>query len=398
MDVLKRALVLSAVLLLCLGFVPSAGAATIPEVRYTLGGARSLIYVNNPEQLIPSDLGDRTLGNKIILSVTVQPGAHRNWFEHMNQSGGTLGYGVQLYNPNSVAVTVKVHGSGFINNALGGQPWAQMFNNYSTAGTSYTVAARSVLWLLRRDASVIQGNFFSGIVDFTVSGGAVAVHNYAYRSFGNLDGTAQYQGYVRRISPYLSHNEALVYKGTSPYTEAVASNVNFTVSNADGRGELKVSHAQFDLTAGAYTPAYVRQRGWYANIGPAMNANAITSDMISIDTPGWGVISPVTRSDGTGNYPNFGNWAVVYKLRGTITNTGTFARNVSFNLQAPDYACIAYKGVDGRWYEYNLVPNEYIQYSWMSVPATGQPVPYEVSFVLGGPAAGNLFHSVALNN
>lgn len=395
---MRRPTLLLALLMLCMGSGPAARAATIPEVSYTLGGARSLIYVNNPEQLITSDLGDRTLGNKIILSVTAQPGAHRNWFEHMNQSGGTLGYGVQLYNPNSFAVTVKVHGTGSINNAFGGKPWAQLFNTYSTPGTSYTVAARGVLWLLRRDASVIQGNFFSGVVDFTVSGGAVTVHNYAYRSFGNLDGTAQYQGYVRRISPYLSHNEALVYKGTSPYSEAVASNVNFTFSNADGLGELKVSHANFDLAAGAYTAPLVRQRGWYANIGPAMNPNAITSDMISINTPGWGGISPVTRSDGTGNHPNFGNWAVVYKLRGTLTNTGTYTRNVSFNLQAPDYSCIAYKGVDGRWYEYNFVPNEYIQYWWISVPPTGQPVPYEVSFVLGGPAAGNLFHAVSLNN
>ena len=75
--------------------------------------------------------------------------------------------------------------------------------------------------------------------------------------------------------------------------------------------------------------------------GPAMNPNAITSDMLSINTPGGGVIIPVTRSDGTGNHPDFGNWAVVYKLRGTLTHTGTYTRNVPFNLQAPDSSCIA---------------------------------------------------------
>ena len=32
---------------------------------------------------------------------------------------------------------------------------------------------------------------------------------------------------------------------------------------------------------------------------------------------------------------------------------------------------------------YNFVPNEYIPYSWLSVPPTGQPVPHEVSFVQG---------------
>ncbi|WP_309894891.1 hypothetical protein [Archangium sp.] len=387
-----------AALLLCLTLAPAARAATIPEVRYTLGGTRKLLFVNNPEQLYTQDLGDSNHGNKIILTATATPGGWRNYFEHMNRSGYTLGYGIQLYNPNAFAVTVAVHGSGWVTNAYGGAPWRQLFNAYSQAGTSYTVPAYGVLWVMRKDASIPNGNFFSGVVDFTVSGGSVQVHNYAYRSFAAINGTAQYMGYVRRISPYNNHNESLVYKGTSPYTEAIATQVNFTFTDSD-RDELAVSHPNYDLSAGGYTPSYVRQSGWYTNIGPAMNSYAITQDMISIDTPGWGVISPLTRSDGLNAYPNFGNWGVVYKLSGTLTNKGTYTRNVSINLRAsPDYVVIAYKGSDGKWYEYNLQPNEYIQYAWVSVPPTGQPVPYEASFVLGGPASGNLFQAVAINN
>ncbi|HYO71789.1 MAG TPA: hypothetical protein VEU33_37500, partial [Archangium sp.] len=296
-----------AALLLCLVLTPAAWAATVPEVRYTLGGSRGLLFVNNPEQLYTSDLGDSNYGNKIILSATATPGGWRNYFEHMNRSGFTLGYGIQIYNPNAFSVTVVVHGSGWITNSYGGAPWRQMFNSYSQTGTSYTVPAQGVLWVMRKDASIPNGNFFSGVMDFTLSGGSVVVHNYAYRSFSALNGTAQYMGYVRRISPYNNHDESLVYKGTSPHTEAIATNVNFTITDSD-RNELAVSHPNYDLGTGGYTPSSVRQCGWYTNIGPAMNPYAITQDMISINTPGWGVISPVTRSDGTNNYPNFGNW------------------------------------------------------------------------------------------
>ncbi|HZH75351.1 MAG TPA: hypothetical protein VEY88_04915 [Archangium sp.] len=151
----------------------------------------------------------------------------------MNRSGYTLGYGIQLYNPNAFSVTVAVHGSGWVTNAYGGAPWRQLFNAWSQAGTSYTVPAYGVLWVMRKDASIPNGNFFSGVVDFTVSGGSVQVHNHAYRSFAAINGTAQYMGYVRRISPYNNHNEALVYKGTSPYTEAIATQVHFTFKDSD---------------------------------------------------------------------------------------------------------------------------------------------------------------------
>lgn len=387
--------VISLVLMLLL---PAVAHAAPPEVRYVKGGAQKLIFVNNPEQLCTQDLGDRGLGNAVVLTLALAPGGYRDFFEHVNLTGKTIGYGVQLYNPNPRPVTVRIHGAGYVSDSNGGRPWVQLFNGYSAAGVAHVIPPFRVLWVLRRDSSVPDRAFFSGVVDFSVSGGPLFLHNYAYRAFANLDGTARYMGYVQRIGWHNNHNEARVYKGLSAHSEAVADGVDFVISDTD-HGELPVRHPSYDLASGSYGPPKVRAPGWYTNIGPAMNADAVAADMVSLETPGWGVIDPLSRSDGTGDYPNLGNWGVVYRLSGTVTNVGSYTRKLSINLKAPPCnVVIAYRHGQGPWKEYHLKPSQYIQYSWITAPPTGQPVSYQASYVVGGPACGNLMQAVAVNN
>lgn len=387
-------------LLICFLFVPftDAQAVNAVDIAYTKGGNRSLIFVNNPEQIYSVDLGDSNYGDKTIMRATGVQGAYRNYFEHLNRTGFTIGYGVQLYNPNSNSITVRINGSGYEASVNGGRPFKQMFSSYSTTGTSYTVAAGGSLWLMRKDNSVLNNSFFSGVIDFVVSGGAVTVNNIAYRSFGSLDGSTAYMGYIQRIEADGTH-EARVYKGTSDYTTVTAGNLNFNISDGDAAGVLPVRYPNFNLTTGSYGTPVTRTNGWISHIPPSNNANAITNDMLSFDMPGWGLLDPVLKSDGEGKYPNLGSWGVVYVASGTISNFGSRTRNFSVNLKAnpTSSARIAYRGSDGVWRDLTIAAGANIQHYTLSVPAGGTTT-FEARFVLGGPSGGNLTQSIALNN
>lgn len=374
-------------------------AVNVVDIAYIKGGNRSLIFVNNPEQIFSGDLGDGNFGDKTIMRATGVTGAYRNYFEHLNRTGFTIGHGVQLYNPNSAAITVRINGSGYEASVNGGRPFRQMFGNYSSAGTPYTVPAGGSRWLMRNDNSIANNSFFSGVIDFVVSGGSVTVNNIAYRSFGALDGSTAYMGYIQRVEPDGTH-EARVYKGTSSYTEVTAGNLDFSISDSDGTGVLPVRHPNYNLTTGGYGSPITRTGGWISHIPPSNNANAITNDMLSFNMPGWGpLIDPVVKSDGEGKYPNLGDWGVVYVTSGTVTNNGSRTRNLSINLKAnpTSSARIAYRGSDGVWRDLTIAAGSNIQHYTFSVPAGGL-VSFQSRFVLGGPSGGNLTQSIALNN
>lgn len=386
-------------LLICFLLIPftDARGVNVVDIAYAKGGNRKLLFINNPEQIFSGDLGDGNYGDKTILRATGVMGAYRNYFEHLNRAGFTIGYGVQLYNPNSTSITVKVNGSGYEASVNGGRPFKQMFGNYSSTGTSYTVAAGGSLWLMRKDGSVANGSFFSGVIDFVVTGNPVIINNTAYRSFSSLDGSTTYMGYVQRIEPDGTY-EARLYKGDSDYTEVTASNLDFNISDGDAAGILPVRYPNYNLTTGYGSPI-TRTNGWISHIPPSNNANAITIDMLSFSMPGWGLIDPVLKSDGEGKYPNLGNWGVVYTTSGSVSNYGTRTRNLSINLKAnpTSSARIAYRGSDGVWRDLTMAAGSNIQHYTFSVPPGGVTT-FQSKFVLGGPSGGNLTQSISLNN
>lgn len=376
-----------------------ASAVNVVDIAYVKGGGRSLIFVNNPEQIFPGDLGDGNYGDKTIMRTTGVTGAYRDYFEHLNRTGFTIGHGVQLYNPNATSVTVRINGSGYEASVNGGLPFKQMFSNYSSTGTSYIVPAGGSRWLMRNDNSVANNSFFSGVIDFVVSGGPVTINNIAYRSFASLDGSTAYMGYIQRVEPDGTH-EARVYKGTSGYTEVTAGSLDFSISDGDGAGVLPVRYPNYNLTAGGYGSPVTRTGGWVSHIPPSNNANAITNDMLAFNMPGWGpLIDPVVKSDGEGKYPNLGNWGVVYVTSGTVTNNGSRTRSLSINLKAnpTSSARIAYRGGDGIWRDLTIAAGANVQHYTFSVPAGGMTT-FQSRFVLGGPSGANLTQSISLNN
>lgn len=373
-----------------------------PVVGFSPGGGPRIVGVNNPEQLYNSDLSDNNLGSAIIYRDRPTQGAQRCWWEHVNRTGGTIGYAVFVENVGRSTVQVVVHGKTQSTGFLGGKPFADLFTNYSVTGTTYSVAPKSRVYIARFDSSVTNSTFFSGVVDYDLIGPStigtpVNVDVIAYRSFSRVTGTRTELGYVQRIESDGTH-EARVYKGSSNYSQVRADNLNFTFGDSDPVGPMSVQVQTYNLTTKQFNPLSTRSY-WFSNIGPGQNADCSASDMVSWAMRGFGTITPFAPSDGEGKYPNFGNWGITYILAGSFTNLGTRSRDVAFSLQAPGGggSPIAYRGTDGVWRNTKMNAGASFDYYTASVPA-GQSVPFEARYILGGPGAGSLLNRVSLKN
>ncbi|MBS1719841.1 MAG: hypothetical protein JST35_05280 [Armatimonadetes bacterium] len=366
-----------------------------PFVSFQRVNDRNLITVNNPEQITAVDLGDANQGNTVIYRDTIAPGKYRDWFEHTNRFGLTIGYGISIVNPGTTPVTVTYWNRGFTTGFNGGTPFSLMFGSYPANGTANVIQPGARFWLWRNDNSVTNTTFFSGVVDFDVAGGSVVVENIAYRSFSALTGTRSYQGYIQRIEPDGTHC-ARQYKGMADTATVQSQPMDFRIFE-NSVGPQLVRCSDYILATGGNYPVVARNY-WFSNIGPGQNTQATTSDMVSWNMPGWGLINPVTQSDGEGKYPNLGNWAVCYIVRGSVTNLGTSSKTVTLNLQAPagGGSPIAYRESDGVWRQLKINAGQNVAYYTFTVPG-GQKVDFDGRYILGGPGAGSLKNTVVVN-
>lgn len=338
-----------------------------PTVEYVKTNSRKMLYCNNPEQLITSDLADKNYGKKSIYRDNVYAGTYRAFYEHLNKTSKSLGYAIRIYNSNTKAITVTV----------------------------YTVQPGKVLYI-QNNCAIKNGAFFSGVVDFDISDKAL-IDFFAYENMSNINSSLTYEGYIQRVESDGTH-EARMYKGLSLYSMVKASNINFVI-NDNTKGILPVNISSYDLQSGSYTNKRFVTNGWNTNIAPGNNANAIHSDMLTFYTPGFGTIDPNLPYDGEKRFPNIANWGVQYVLEGTIKNTGSYARKITVNLKAPSNSgiTVAYRGNDSKWYSMRAQANTNIQYYTFVVPA-GQTVSYKATFILGGPSGGNLTQSITVAN
>lgn len=368
-----------------------SAASAQPLVTFSQVPGQQLIAVNNPEQLFTVDLGDDNLGNTVIYRERVPRGIYRNWFQHSNKSGGTIGYAIAVENPGPAEISVASSGRGFTATLNGGTPFVNLFNTPTRAQSMVQPGQR--VWFWRNDNAVANGPSFSGVIDLVIKGGDAIIENVAYRSFSRLTGTRSYQGYVVRTEPN-GQNTARVYKGRSTVS-TIETNLSFTINNGTPVGALNLQSRDYNLISQAYGNPVTRGY-WISNIGPAQNAQGVTSDMLTFNTPGWGPINPLTRSDATNNYPNLGNWGAMYRVNLSITNTGTTARSVTYNLQPPGNAPIGYRDAGG-WKQTIIAGNVSFPIYSVSVPA-GQTVVIPSEWVLGGPGFGAIRNTVNVTN
>lgn len=370
-------------------FAPSTYAGPVPEVRYAPEGDVVMLYGNNPEQITPRDLADRSRGGYALYSEGVGPGRYRNFFEHLNRTEAPVGFSVRVSNPGPTPIEIVVEGTGIARGLDGARAFRDDFNREGPTRT-LRLAPREQADLLTVPAMAEPNVFFSGVVDFSVRGGTARVDDLAWTDARDIAPNPRYLGYVQRVEPD-GTREARMYKGLSPHAAVTAPRVDYTFRDADSAGVLPVRHAVYDLEEQRYSDNTLDPQGWISNIGPAAEPRGVASDMLAFDMPGWGRVDAFAPTDGTGTYPNLGNWGAVYRLRGTLTNEGTRERRVRVNLRANarSGATVAFEGEDGKWRSRRIEPNELLTCREIRVPP-GAAVDYTSAYVLGGPSGGAL--------
>ncbi len=415
----------SALLALMGASITSPVWAQTPTVTYSpVPGARQLIYSNNPEVLgvqftdpntgtSPApiyyyyDLADGNFGARSLLQIMVEPGSYRDLLEHVNQTGYSLNYGVQIYNPSATgSIFVTTVGKGYWGNAAagfstGGRVFSEMLANEAldmrngVVPRTYRIYPGRTLWLLRSDIDYAGSRpnanrqTATGVVDFDLTGGSAVVSNIAYQNLRNITSWS-YSGYITRTTRFLStaaipttltSTESRVYKGlykypgqTQPTGATVTTNMSFTVSDStkagltsaagttipDGTGysELPIQSVRYirNVGTGVYEPtgAVVADTAWWTGNSPSREARAVTSDMFNVDMPGWGMVNTLTLGawpNTAQTTPNLGNYGVQYNENITVTNTGQRDRIVHFVLNngGGGSSSLAYLDQSGIW-------------------------------------------------
>jgi hypothetical protein len=455
LSVLKNALCFTIVL----AGVQNSAFAESPFLKYKTSSGianRRLIFVNNPE-ILHAEPGmcdiadDRFAGEtqcaRSLFRMDSAIGAYRNWFEHLNRTGAPLRYAVRVRNEGRSCSRVTVTGSGFSRNGVaeGGREFAELFNAPKSIVYNVCPGENRVVAAIAGTNAVSRWKFFTGVVDFEIEGEPLVVENLAFHKAPAE--VLEPLGYSTRTD-FTAH-ESLVYKGVSEHSQAVSEDVHFVLDEQTPVGRLKVRYAPYAMPepsvegregrcslatfprctgeVGSFRDVEERDH-WVTHIAPnpadpnTKRANAVVADLVTLVTPGLPegcvvqssasaehcfLMSPFYKwfypDFGKWKYPNWGNWAVHYILKGTMANKGSRARTVHFGLRADGNSPIAYKGHHVPWKFFPLTKaspsnfEDYFPYAAMEVPA-GASIPYQVEYVLSGPAAGTLQNLVKVVN
>jgi hypothetical protein len=426
-----------------------AKGASVPVIQYvTTAGTenRKLIFVNNPEEIRAEakfcDLADEgSIGGsarcaKVLHRLNQVSGNFRNWYEHTNKTSSNINYGVRIYNPGPGCVDIAVKGKGSVTNAvfLAGKEFVDLFSKPKPFSTRICATEQTYISLVQ---NIPPRNFFAGVVDFNVIGGDVVIDNLAYAA--RPAPSTAYMGYDRRVVGGV--HESLVYKGISPHSEAVASQVDFTFGDQDPDGILKVAYKFFKPFASA--PAEISNAGrcetgknppcfgsagifedqptvvdnWVTHIvvdpfdRNPRRTRAVQTDNVTLYMPGYGSgclgkgfevsgCLPITSEFlhyypdfSRWLYPNWANWGVVYRVKGLLKNQGQNSRVFNLSIRPDGHTAIAYRASDGIWRQARLEKIEYENRSFTyfsKVLGPGETYSYEAMLVLSGPASGTL--------
>jgi len=377
------------------------GDYVVPSLSFTPVGTRSLIVLNNPEQLFATELADSSYSQTAVLVVDDIQGDSREWFELFNRAGVTVGFAVVIQNTmtNGLNITVTGLRQGWVTDWIQGPPLASMFNTDPDYDTKYELRPGEFLPIMKEDGSVANNTAFSGAVDFTITGGPARVISIIYVDWDDVQlDELVYDGYVTRVEAN-GELESHVYKGYVSSAVMAANNLDFVLDNTlKYPAVLPVSYGYYDLSVGQYETAETRLN-FTTNITPFADPTAVASDMEAIWTPGWGLISPITQSDATYQYPNFGNWGIVLQINGrlqnALSNEGSGVVNVSFSMQTAKECLtnIAYIDAEGVWKSAASQGEYPILYFNITVPSA-TTIEYSAQYILGGSSCGNLVTTI----
>jgi hypothetical protein len=325
---------------------PQAAAGRRATVEYTKGCyepnapgcARQLIFVNNPELLIPDDFADNGTTPYSLYTLPVRAGGtYRDFAEHINDFNQTgrrrIGYALFFYNPTgaTATVTIKAKSGGNPCAVGGGTFFADVFSNHSGPFDVRTVPpGGQALVALTGSAPdfAFTGGCVSSVADFDVAGSDLTLHHIVYSDISRIAFNAS--GYTPQGYITTPNQTARYYKGLSP-DNAVSSSLSFTLRAGDVNKAMPVRYREY---TGNVTDNVI----WPSNIDAGHRANAIDSDLVTFTfqrAPGAQVWQFGPRSlDGFSppKIANLGNWGVVYKNQVTVTNPLGEARTIELKL------------------------------------------------------------------
>ncbi|MFI6133719.1 hypothetical protein [Micromonospora sp. NPDC051141] len=386
---------------------PAMAAPAPAAVGYTaVEGVRTLTFLNAPERLLYGEDTDRDL----IYRGSLDPGAHRVFFEHGNYSGTPFVYGILVQNTSGCDLTVKVDRKGYGTYPGAGvgaaAPLATMLNG-NGAETAKSLPRNTSAWLFT--ATAPANAFFTGAIDLNTTrvvsscvGGAVFVKVGVFSALPTASAAAAlpYRGADNGDG---LHNDRKVYDGrvTVPYgvnrhaNEVVAQNLNYTIDATTALNQ------NFPVSYGGVT----RDR-WTTNATPSRKPAAIGNDMLSVWMPLSSSSFTLTEinpfeldprnSDGTTG--NLANWGVVETNTGRITNNTGVSHTVRYVLRQGDtggnvrfaHRC-SVNGAAAAWTSVDMPAGAPAKTKEcvITVPAFGSAT-FSVSQVLGGPSIGVL--------
>jgi len=253
-------------------------------VNYTLSSGKTWVYCNYPEQIPSNALGDYDSGDVYLNKVNVN-GDTELFASYRNMTGKSIYFGIQLYNPNSTAVSVTVKNRAF--HFSGGSPtqdWNWVvgqtpvdFLSYTSTNT-ITVNGGSANWPYYDLGLIPNGCLFNVYLRFTTNG-PLWCFPYVYTNRSKIDGTAT-------LYPWSSSSK--VYRGYG--------------SNYEVNASLNINVSQMPYVFASNSCSYNSAR-----------------DMISINDQGtiWSCSNA-----------NLGNWGAHYKFSVTINNDTVSSKTI----------------------------------------------------------------------
>jgi len=362
----------------------SANPLTAASLEYTRREAGRYIYLNNPEKLQYTDIGqaiqrDRGLTGDVEIT-----------WEHSNATGQSIYLGYQLKNEGDTDVCVTVFNVGLQVSGewLGQQSWSDYYNRpfdlpddyFDAYGnesaryegqdfidytprvyqpTTYKIPAGKYIYAVggstydaynntsvanTANRAIQNGRCTNAVSKFHVTGGEVTGTFYCYTDCSQVWKEPAQQGFitVRDGTDFGSQ-----YKGAGDHQGLLESNLLWTINDSTPSQNLPVQFTTgYDKTSAtvhtpyvAYnnTPRQVKTTTWSTNINPQVEHSAVGSDMLSFTcvTPdGKTVVIGPDHADQNGEPSNIANWMVDYQDNMTFVNQGNRTRYVTINKNA----------------------------------------------------------------
>lgn len=158
------------------------------SLNFTREGNQTLIYCNSPESFRPEHLGDNGRCLNQVTVTTTNAQVYASYEKNPSSSfGGTVKFGIQIYNPNSNSITITKRNNGF-NSSNGydvqGLTYERFFAN--DPSTRYSIAPAGSTWIMEETVSY---RFFEALCRFETTGTCI-VTVYVFVNKYNIDGNA----------------------------------------------------------------------------------------------------------------------------------------------------------------------------------------------------------------